>query len=95
MSTLIHMDSVPAADRIEFVQKIAATTGVLMEHHIAYHGDYLAKIRASGPCRATEVRRLTAAQTPPTARLGDLISQFLLQPCSRCHPRRTAALHAL
>src|ERR1044072_3090695 len=48
MSTLIRVDEVPAADRLDFVQEMTATTWVPMECRALYRTDYEGEFRASG-----------------------------------------------
>jgi len=84
MSTLIRTDTVPAADRVDFLQKITATTWVPMECRIAGHGDYRAEIRASGlgPMHVTvmDIGPITVRRTPPLISQADpdLLKLFLV-----------------
>jgi len=48
MSTLIRTEEVPAADRLDFVQAITATTWVPMECRSDFRADYRGEFRASG-----------------------------------------------
>jgi len=48
MSTLIRTEEVPAADRLDFVQAITATTWVPMECRSDFQADYRGEFRASG-----------------------------------------------
>lgn len=48
MSTLYRTQELPAADRLDFVQEITATTWVPMECHSAFRADYRGEFRASG-----------------------------------------------
>jgi AraC-like DNA-binding protein len=48
MSTLIQLDQVPAADRLDFLQDITATTWVPMECRSEHRADYHGEFRASG-----------------------------------------------
>jgi AraC-like DNA-binding protein len=48
MGTLICTDEVPAADRIDFLTEITASTWVPMECHSEHRADYWAEIHASG-----------------------------------------------
>src|SRR5690242_1154939 len=48
MSTLIRTDEVPAADRLDFVRQMTATTWVPMECRSDFHADYWGEFRASG-----------------------------------------------
>jgi AraC-like DNA-binding protein len=48
MSVLIRTEEVPAADRLDFVQQITATTWVPMECRSDHRSDYRGEFRASG-----------------------------------------------
>ncbi|HEV7651497.1 MAG TPA: helix-turn-helix domain-containing protein [Actinophytocola sp.] len=48
MSTLIRVDELPAADRLDFVQEMTASTWVPMECRAVYRTDYEGEFRASG-----------------------------------------------
>jgi AraC-like DNA-binding protein len=48
MSTLIRSDEVPAADRIDFIQKLTTATWVPMECRSEHRADYWGQFRASG-----------------------------------------------
>jgi AraC-like DNA-binding protein len=48
MSTLIRVDEMPAADRLDFVQEMTAATWVPMECRAMYRTDYEGEFRASG-----------------------------------------------
>jgi AraC-like DNA-binding protein len=73
MSTLIRTDQVSAADRLEFVQEITASTWVPMECRSDYRADYWGEFRASGlgPMQVVvlDVMPITVRRTP------ELISQ--------------------
>src|SRR5437764_5745753 len=73
MSTLIRTEQVPAADRLDFVQQITATTWVPMECRSDYRADYRGRFRASGlgPMQVVvlDVMPITVRRTP------ELISQ--------------------
>jgi AraC-like DNA-binding protein len=68
MSTLIHMDHVPAADRIDFYREMTATVWVPMECRPDPVEDYRAVFRASGlgPMQVVvmEVMPTTVDRTP-------------------------------
>jgi AraC-like DNA-binding protein len=84
MSTLIHTDVVPAADLVEFIQEITATTWVPMECRIDYRGDYRAEIRASGlgPMQVAvlDIAPITVRRTPALISRADpdLLKVFLV-----------------
>jgi AraC-like DNA-binding protein len=73
MSTLIRTDQVPAADRLDFVQQITATTWVPMECRSEYRADYRGEFRVSGlgPMQVVvlDIMPITVRRTP------ELISQ--------------------
>ena len=73
MSTLIRTEEVPAADRLDFVQEMTATTWVPMECRSEYRADYRGEFRASGlgPMQVVvlDVMPITVRRTP------ELISQ--------------------
>jgi AraC-like DNA-binding protein len=73
MSTLITTDHVPAADRLDFIRDMSATTWVPMEFHCERRADVRGEFRASGlgPMQVVvmEVMPLTVSRTP------ELISQ--------------------
>ncbi len=73
MSTLISMNEVPAADRLDYVQEITAATWVPMECRAESRADYWAEFRASGlgPMQVVvmDVMPITVHRT------GPLISQ--------------------
>ena len=73
MSTLIRTEEVPAADRLDFVRGITATTWVPMECHSEFRADYRGEFRASGlgPMQVVvlDVMPITVRRT------RDLISQ--------------------
>ena len=59
MSTLIRTDEVPAADRLEFVRQMTATTWVPMECRSDFHADYWG---SSGPT-TSRCARCTSSST--------------------------------
>ena len=73
MSTLIRVDEVPAADRMDFVQEMTAATWVPMECRALYRTDYAGEFRASGlgamQVVVMDVMPITVRRTP------ELISQ--------------------
>lgn len=73
MSTLIRVDEVPAADRLDFVQDMTAATWVPMECRALYTTDYQGEFRASGlgamQVVVMDVMPITVRRTP------ELISQ--------------------
>jgi len=73
MSTLIRVDEVPAADRLDFVQEMTATTWVPMECRALYRTDYEGEFRASGlgamQVVVMDIMPITVRRTP------ELISQ--------------------
>ncbi len=73
MSTLIRVDEVPAADRLDFVQNMTAATWVPMECRALYTTDYQGEFRASGlgamQVVVMDVMPITVRRTP------ELISQ--------------------
>jgi AraC-like DNA-binding protein len=73
MSTLIRVDEVPAADRLDFVQELTATTWVPMECRALYRTDYEGEFRASGlgamQVVVMDIMPITVRRTP------ELISQ--------------------
>jgi AraC-binding-like domain len=73
MSTLIRVDHVPAADRLDFVRQLTADTWVPMECHIERGVDYWGEFRASGlgamQVVVMDVLPITVRRTP------ELISQ--------------------
>jgi AraC-like DNA-binding protein len=84
MSTVIHTDVVPAADLVDFIQEITATTWVPMECRIDYRGDYRAEIRASGlgPMQVAvlDIAPITVRRTPALISRADpdLLKVFLV-----------------
>jgi AraC-like DNA-binding protein len=84
MSTLIHTDVVPAADLVDFIQELTATTWVPMECRIDYPGDYRAEIRASGlgPMQVAvlDIAPITVRRTPALISRADpdLLKVFLV-----------------
>jgi AraC-like DNA-binding protein len=84
MSTLIHTDVVPAADLVDFIQEITATTWVPMECRIDCAGDYRAEIRASGlgPMQVAvlDIAPITVRRTPALISRADpdLLKVFLV-----------------
>jgi AraC-like DNA-binding protein len=84
MSTLIHTDVVPAADLVDFIQEITATTWVPMECRIDCSGDYRAEIRASGlgPMQVAvlDIAPITVRRTPTLISRADpdLLKVFLV-----------------
>jgi hypothetical protein len=48
MTTLITMDQVPAADRVDFVRQMTADTWVPMDCDSDHRASYWAEFRASG-----------------------------------------------
>lgn len=73
MSTLITIDQVAAADRLDFVRDLTATTWVPMECHSEHRADYRGEFRASGlgamQVVVLNVMPITVRRTP------ELISQ--------------------
>jgi AraC-like DNA-binding protein len=73
MSTLIRIDQVAAADRLDFVRDLTATTWVPMECHSEHRADYRGEFRASGlgamQVVVLDVMPITVRRTP------ELISQ--------------------
>ncbi len=73
MSTLIRVDEMPAADRLDFVQELTAVTWVPMECRALYSADYRGEFRASGlgamQVVVMDIMPITVRRTP------DLISQ--------------------
>jgi AraC-like DNA-binding protein len=73
MSTLIRVDELPAADRLDFVQELTAATWVPMECRSEYRADYRGVFRTSGlgPMQVVvmDVMPITVRRTP------ELISQ--------------------
>jgi hypothetical protein len=73
MSTLIRVDEVPAADRLDFVQELTATTWVPTECRALYRTDYEGEFRASGlgamQVVVMDIMPITVRRTP------ELISQ--------------------
>ena len=73
MSTLIRTDQVSAADRLDLVQEITATTWVPMECRSDYRADYRGEFRASGlgamQVVVLDIMPITVRRTP------ELISQ--------------------
>lgn len=49
MTTLIRTDQVPAADRLDFVRQISATTWVPMEFRSEYRADYQVSVSPHSP----------------------------------------------
>jgi len=68
MTTLIRTDQVPAADRLDFVRQISATTWVPMEFRSEYRADYQGEFQVSGlgPMQVVvlEVMPVTVRRTP-------------------------------
>jgi len=68
MSTLIRVDEVPAADRLDFVQQMTAATWVPMECRALYRTDYEGEFRASGlgamQVVVMDIRPITVRRTP-------------------------------
>jgi AraC-like DNA-binding protein len=68
MSALIRTAEVPAADRLDFVQTISASTWVPMECRSVYRADYWAEFRASGlgPMQVVvlDIMPITVRRTP-------------------------------
>jgi AraC-like DNA-binding protein len=73
MSTLIRVDEVPAAERLDFVTDMTAATWVPMECRALYKTDYQGEFRASGlgamQVVVMDIMPITVRRTP------DLISQ--------------------
>jgi AraC-like DNA-binding protein len=73
MSTLIRVDHVPAADRLDFVRQLTADTWVPMECHVERGADCWGEFRASGlgamQVVVMDVLPITVRRTP------ELISQ--------------------
>jgi hypothetical protein len=69
MSTLIRTDEVPAADRLDDVRDITATTWVPTECRSDYRADYQGEFRASG-APAWAWANVFAATVPLMERLG-------------------------
>ena len=73
MSTVISVDEVPAADRIDFVQDMTAATWVPMECRALYKTDYHGEFRSSGlgamQVVVMDIMPITVRRTP------ELISQ--------------------
>jgi AraC-like DNA-binding protein len=84
MSTLIRTDVVPAADRVDFIQQITATTWVPMECRTDDRRDYRAEIRASGlgPLQVAvlDIEPITVRRTPELISQADpdLLKLFLV-----------------
>jgi AraC-like DNA-binding protein len=87
MSTLIRTDEVPAADRLDFVQQITASTWVPMECRSEYHRDYQGTFRASGlgPMQVVvlNIMPITVRRTPAMISQADpdMLKLFLV--CER------------
>jgi AraC-like DNA-binding protein len=68
MSILIRIEELPAADRLDFVQEITATTWVPMECRSEHHADYRGEFRASGlgamQVVVLDVMPITVRRTP-------------------------------
>jgi AraC-like DNA-binding protein len=68
MSTVIRTDEVPAADRLDLVRQVTATTWVPMDFRTDHRADYRAEIRASGlgPMHVAvlDVLPITVSRTP-------------------------------
>jgi AraC-like DNA-binding protein len=68
MTTLIRTDQVPAADRLDFVRQISATTWVPMEFRSEYRADFQGEFQVSGlgPMQVVvlEVMPVTVLRTP-------------------------------
>ena len=74
MSTLIRTDQVPAADRLDFVREMTATTWVPMECRSEL-GDYRGEFRASGlgamQVVVMNIMPITVRRTPQLISLAD------------------------
>ncbi|HKD98874.1 MAG TPA: helix-turn-helix domain-containing protein [Micromonosporaceae bacterium] len=68
MSTVIRTEEVPAADRLDYVEAITATTWVPMECRSDHRADYRAEFRASGlgamQVVVMDVMPITVCRTP-------------------------------
>jgi AraC-like DNA-binding protein len=75
MSALIRTDEVPAADRLEFVRQMTATTWVPMECRSDFHADYWGEFRASGlgPMQVVvlDIMPITVRRTPESISQAD------------------------
>src|SRR3954447_10467072 len=73
MSTLIRTDEVPAADRLDFIQEMTASTCEPMERRAEHRADYRGEFRASGlgamQVVVLDIMPITVRRTP------ELISQ--------------------
>jgi AraC-like DNA-binding protein len=84
MSALIRTAAVPAADRLDFVQTISASTWVPMECRSEYRADYWAEFRASGlgPMQVVvlDILPITVRRTPALISQADpdMLKLFLV-----------------
>jgi len=84
MSTLIRTDEVPAADRLDFVRQMTATTWVPMECRSEFHADYWGEFRASGlgPMQVVvlDIMPITVRRTPDSISQADpdMLKVFLV-----------------
>jgi AraC-like DNA-binding protein len=75
MTTLITMDQVPAADRVDFVRQMTADTWVPMDCDSDHRASYWAEFRASGlgamQVVVMDVMPITVRRTPPLISRAD------------------------
>lgn len=87
MSLLIQTDKVPAADRIDFVQEIMATTWVPMDCRSEHEADFWAEIRASGlgPIQVAvmDTTPITVRRTPKGISQADPDLLKMVMACGR------------